>query len=125
MSMSAQGRVSFDWVWKCSSGLRSASSPPIHILAGENVCIQTMTPAHRGSAVASTIAWRMASEVLRTGFHTMGSGISAAPWSTAATAWDCSATCASVSSPYNDWLPVRNQSSSSRSAWVMGSAPWS
>ena len=60
MSMDAQGRVTLIWVWKCSSGLRSESSPVIHIFAGENVCIQAITPTQSGSALASIMTWRMA-----------------------------------------------------------------
>jgi hypothetical protein len=60
MSMDAQGRAAFSWVCRCSRGLRSASSPLIHILAGENVCIQAMTPTQAGSRFASSITCRIA-----------------------------------------------------------------
>ena len=55
MSISAQGSVTLAWVCRCSSGLRSASSPAIHILAGEKVCIQAITPMQSSSALASSI----------------------------------------------------------------------
>ena len=70
MSISAQGRERLACVWKCSNGLRSASSPPIHIFAGENVCIHAMTPTQSGDVVASRHAARIASAVVSTGFHT-------------------------------------------------------
>src|SRR5262249_60732401 len=39
--------------------------------------------------------------------------------SVSAIRWDCSATWRSVSSPYRDWLPVRNQTwTSSPDGWV-------
>ena len=47
MSMSAHGSATLACVCRCSSGLRSASSPAIHIFAGENVCIQAITPMQR------------------------------------------------------------------------------
>ncbi len=37
--------------------------PPIHILAGENVCIQATRPMHFGAALASRINWRISSGV--------------------------------------------------------------
>ena len=63
MSIEAQGSASLSWVCRCSSGLRSASSPVIHILAGEKVCIQAITPRQSGSALASSITRRMAAGV--------------------------------------------------------------
>ena len=51
MSMVAHGSATLSWVCRCSSGLRSASSPVIHILAGENVCIQAITPMQSGVGV--------------------------------------------------------------------------
>ena len=73
--------------------------PAIHILAGEKVCIQAMTPMQASSALAASTAARMASRSLRTGFHTIGTGTASASSSQAATCRDCSATRARVSSP--------------------------
>ena len=56
MSIVAQGRAASAWVCRCSSGLRSASRPEIHIFAGEKVCIQVMTPRQAGSSLASPMA---------------------------------------------------------------------
>ena len=56
MSIVDHGSAILAWVCRCSSGLRSASSPAIHILAGENVCIHAITPTQRGVALASSTA---------------------------------------------------------------------
>ena len=42
----------------------------IHIFAGENVCIQAITPTQASSALASSIARRMAAASVSTGFAT-------------------------------------------------------
>jgi hypothetical protein len=86
-------------VCRCSSGFCSASSPLIHILAGENVCIQAMTPRHASSAFAAIMVARMPAESVRTGRQTMRTGMPSAASSCATTSWDCAATWASVSSP--------------------------
>jgi hypothetical protein len=70
MSIRDHGSDTFAWVWRCSRGLRSASNPPIHIFAGEKVCIQATTPMHSSDAVASRHALRIASAVVRTGLQT-------------------------------------------------------
>ena len=44
MSMLDHGRRRLACVCRCSSGLARAWRPAIHIFAGENVCIQAMTP---------------------------------------------------------------------------------
>ena len=75
MSMSAHGSATLAWVCRCSSGLRSASSPAIHILAGEKVCIQAITPTHAVVGVgleARRGGWRPAS--VSTGFQTTATG---------------------------------------------------
>ncbi len=63
MSMVAHGSARLSWVCRCSSGLRSASRPVIHILAGENVCIQAITPRQAGSALAASMTCRIAAAV--------------------------------------------------------------
>ncbi len=97
MSISDQGSETLAWVCRCSNGLRRASRPPIHILAGENVCIQATTPTHSSEEVASRQARRIASAVVSTGRQTRGTESRAASVSTIR--WDCSATWRSVSSP--------------------------
>ena len=109
MSMDAQGSAALSWVCRCSSGLRSASSPVIHILAGENVCIHVITPMQSGSALASSITRRIAAASVSTGRPTISADsppeAESMPWICA----DCSATWSRVSGPYRCWLPVRNQ----------------
>ena len=78
MSISDQGRSRLYWVWRWTSGLRRSVSPPIHILAGENVCIQATTPTHVGEASASRRTAAIASGVVTTGFATIRIGTPAA-----------------------------------------------
>src|ERR1035437_4636984 len=117
MSISAQGRSRLNWVWRWSNGLVSTESPLIHIRAGEKVCIQAITPTQLFEALASRQAAAMPSGVLTTGRYTTRTGMAGAPSSAAAMASELTATCRSVSSPYRSWLPVRNQTSNSPSAF--------
>ena len=97
MSISPQGRSRLNWVCRCRNGFRSAERPPIHIFAGENVCIHRINPAHSGLALASRIVARMASGVVRTGLKTTDSGsFSPRP---PAIACELAATCLRVSGP--------------------------
>src|SRR3954452_11568540 len=123
MSIVAHGSAASAWVCRCSSGLRSASIPEIHIFAGEKVCIQVMTPRQARSSFASPLARRIAPASVRTGFQTTRAGTAADPSRAAATRWDCSATCCRVSSPYSPWLPVRNQTSDSAKGSVRNKRP--
>ncbi len=77
MSISAQGRSRLNWVWRWRRGFCSAVSPAIHILAGENVCIQAMTPTQLGVAVAARQSSWIDSGVVTTGFETTRTGIAA------------------------------------------------
>jgi hypothetical protein len=99
MSMVDHGRASWSWVCRCSSGLRSASSPVIHIFAGEKVCIHAITPTHAASALASCSTRRMAADSVSTGLPTISAG---SPPEAASSCWmrrDWPATCSRVSSP--------------------------
>ena len=60
MSISAHGSETLAWVCRCRNGVRSASRPVIHILAGENVCIQAIRPMQSGSALAAMMIWWIA-----------------------------------------------------------------
>src|SRR3954451_2479327 len=111
MSISAHGSETLACVCRCSSGLSRTSSPPIHILAGEKVCIHAMTPRHASEALASRQTRRMASASVSTGFQTTRTGSAPCPSSRSAICRDWVATCCSASSPYSPWLPVRNQTS--------------
>ena len=53
MSMSPHGISALYWVWKCRRGFSRDWRPLIHILAGEKVCIQVMTPTHFSSLFAA------------------------------------------------------------------------
>jgi hypothetical protein len=109
MSISAHGSSTLACVCRCSSGVRRASSPAIHIFAGEKVCIQAMTPIVSSAALASWQIRRIAAELVSTGFHTTVAPSRPLSSSARATSRDCEATCSRVSGPYSPWLPVRNQ----------------
>ena len=53
MSIVAHGSSTLDWVCRWSSGFCRALIPLIHIFAGENVCIQVITPTQVGSEFAT------------------------------------------------------------------------
>ena len=91
--------------------MASVWSPPIHIRAGEKVCIQAMSPMHRSLAFASAIAAAMPSAERSTGRATMRTGIAGAASRAATISCESSATCSSAASPYRSWLPVKNQTS--------------
>ncbi len=98
MSMEGQGSSTLAWVCRWSSGFCRASSPAIHILAGEKVCIQAIRPMQSSSALAARQIRRIAAASVSTGFQTTRTGIGEAS-SAAAICWDCSATWRRVSSP--------------------------
>jgi hypothetical protein len=123
MSISAQGRSRLNWVWRWRRGFCSAVSPAIHILAGENVCIQAMTPTQLGEAVAARQSSWIDSEVVTTGFGTTRTEIAADASSAPAICRAWSSTSRSASAPYRCWLPVTNQTSRSASAFI-GSPGW-
>ena len=99
MSIVDQGSSMPACVCRCSSGFCSASSPAIHIFAGENVCIQVITPTHSGALLASSICRWIAAASSSTGFQTTVTGMSLEPARMRTTSCDCSATWRRVSSP--------------------------
>ena len=76
MSMLCHGNSTPNWVCRCRSGLCSVLSPRIHILAGENVCIQAITPMQSGLAFASPSTRAISSELVTTGTQRTSTGIS-------------------------------------------------
>ena len=50
------------------------ADPRIQDFAGENVCIQVITPAHSSSVFASLNVLRISSLVISVGFHTTSNG---------------------------------------------------
>ena len=99
MSIDPQGSDRLACVCRCSNGLPNAWRPAIHIFAGENVCIQAITPMQASSVRASRQQRRIASAVVSTGCSTIRTGIALDARSAATTAADWSATWRSVSSP--------------------------
>lgn len=91
MSISDQGSSTLAWVCRCSSGVRSASRPEIHILAGEKVCIQAITPTAPWTAASRQTA-RMSALEVSTGFQTTRAGMAGSASSCAAICRDWSAT---------------------------------
>ncbi len=99
MSIVSHGIARWYWVWRCRSGRWRTSSPAIHIFAGENVCIQTISPTQVGDALASWHRARMLAESVTTGFATTRTGTEADASSAAATTSACSATASMASGP--------------------------
>jgi hypothetical protein len=85
--------------------------PFIHILAGEKVCIQVMSPIHFSELLASEQSPEIDSGVVRTGLKTIFCDIFGDLSSAPAIFAESAATCLSVSGPYKCWLPVTNQTS--------------
>ena len=74
-------------------------SPPIHILAGENVCIHRTRPTQSFATFASVRSARISSGVLTTGLNTTRQGTREEQSSAAAIFCEFSATWARVSGP--------------------------
>ena len=108
MSISPHGSSRSNCVCRCSSGLRSVLRPPIHIRAGENVCIHAITPMHSSSLPASASTRRIASASVSGSRSTIATGMAGLSLSAWASVRECSCTWRSVSSPYRCWLPVTN-----------------
>ena len=70
MSISPQGRSRLNCVCRWASGFCSRVNPAIHIFDGEKVCIQVITPAQAGDALASRQTFRIASGSVSVGFTT-------------------------------------------------------
>src|SRR5215471_629062 len=75
MSIPAHGISRLNWVWRWRRGFCSALRPPIHIFAGQKVCIQAMRPTQFGSALASRHRARTASGEVTTGLNVIFIGI--------------------------------------------------
>ena len=72
MSISDHGRSRLNCVCRWTQRLAQVESgPAIHILAGENVCIQAMTPTQSGDASASRRIAAIPSGVVTTGLATI------------------------------------------------------
>ncbi len=73
--------------------------PPIHILAGEKVCIQKTRPTQSVARLASARRAEISSGVFTTGLKTTRQGMRGEWSSAAATCRAFSATCFNVSGP--------------------------
>ena len=83
--------------------------PIIHILAGEKVCIQVMTPAHSSSLFASLKVFRMEAWSISVGFQITSKGSLPEVLNASTIFLECSATWFKHSSPYKSCEPVQNQ----------------
>ena len=99
MSISDQGRSRLNCVCRCRSGFCSEPRPPIHIFAGENVCIHATTPTQLSAAFASRQTCRIDSGLFTTGLCTTRTGIVASASSEPAISRAWSSTWRSASSP--------------------------
>ncbi len=99
MSIPDQGISRLNWVCRWANGFRRAESPPIHIFAGEKVCIQVTRPMQRSAEFASSQSVRIASGVVRTGRQTTRTGRAGAESSPVAMRFASSATFRRISSP--------------------------
>ena len=100
MSIVDQGRSRLNCVCRWTSGLFKASRPAIHILAGENVCIQQTSPMQSAAAFASRHNWVIDSGVVTTGLKTTRIGRFCEAFKPSTTCRLFAATCARASSPY-------------------------
>ena len=75
MSMPDHGISRLNCVCRCASGFWSVFNPAIHILAGENVCIQAISPTQASLALASRHRARICSAVVTTGLKTTRTGM--------------------------------------------------
>ncbi len=89
------------------------SSPAIHILAGEKVCIHVINPTQFFALFASVHNSVIAPGVVTTGLNATFTGILPDCESDCAISAECSATFFSAASPYKCWLPVTNHTSNS------------
>ena len=99
MSMVSHGISLWCWVASCSSGLVSTSRPRIHILAGEKVWHQVITPMTFGLAEASVMKVLTPSEDFRVGLSTILAGILPVALRKSTISPVCWATWRSASSP--------------------------
>jgi hypothetical protein len=99
MSIVDQGRSRLNCVCRCRKGFFRALRPRIHILDGENVCIQSTRPAQLASALASSITWVISSGVVRSALNLVGSGSALEAASASATFCALAATCWSGPGP--------------------------
>ncbi len=74
MSIVSHGSSRLNCVWRCTNGFWSAFSPRIHILDGENVCIQSIRPAQFSSEFASIQSLAISSGVVSSALKTVFSG---------------------------------------------------
>src|SRR5215831_1494383 len=108
ISMVDHGRSRLYWVCRWSRGFCRTLKPPIHIRAGENVCIQVINPIQFLALLASRKRSLILSAEVSTGLKTTSTGIFSALVSARAISLECSSTFLSAWSPYRCWLPVTN-----------------
>src|SRR5215472_332209 len=119
MSMVVHGSSSLNCVCRWRWGFASDRRPAIHIRAGENVCIQAISPMQLRELLASQHKRSMDSPVVTTGLATIFTGIDGDADSAAPMVRECCSTALRVSWPYRCWLPVTNQTSSPEKSIIL------
>src|SRR5580658_1155503 len=99
ISMDCHGISRLYWVCKWRMGLRKDFRPLIHILEGENVWHQVMTPTHFAEWLAPSSSTDTSSGDFATGLKTTPSGMVSASFSVRTISWEWAATFLSVSGP--------------------------
>ena len=74
MSIVPHGKSRWNWVCRCTSGVSNTLSPAIHILAGEKVCIQAITPRQSREAPAARQTASIESAEVTTALNRIGTG---------------------------------------------------
>ena len=105
------GQVAVELRMEMGHRLIERRRPAIHILAGEKVCIQQISPTQFGAALASRQTCRIDSGVVTTGLNTTRTGSPAEALSSSTTRRLLAATCSRTCGPYRFWLPVTNHAS--------------
>src|SRR6516162_923138 len=123
MSMVVHGSSSLNCVCRWRWGFASDRRPAIHIRAGENVCIQVISPMQVRELLASQHKRSMDSPVVTTGLATIFTGIEGDSDSAAPMVRECCSTALRVSWPYRCWLPVTNQASRPERSIILSPRP--
>ena len=111
MSIVSQGISLLNCVWKCSNGFFSSCKPWIHILAGEKVCIQVMTPIHLSSLLAALKVAVTSLDELTVPLYTTFTGSFPESFRPFTISLLCASTAITASPPYKSCAPVTNHTS--------------
>ena len=111
ISIVSQGISLLNWVCRCSNGFFNCCRPWIHILAGEKVCIQVMTPTHLSSLLAALNTASTSLEELAVPLYTTFTGSLPDSFRPLTISLECASTAITASPPYKSCAPVTNHTS--------------